>query len=340
MDLHLSGKRAMVTGSTSGIGEGIAKALAKEGATVIVHGRNREQADRVAYEINRRGNGGNAYVAIGDLSTDESSRVVITESLKLLDSIDILVNNAAVYINRGWTDTTPNQWSEIYNFNVLSAVRMVRLVIPQMKKLKWGRIIQMSTGEATQPFAFMPDYAASKAALVNITVSLSKELSQTGITVNTISPGIIVTPSVQQFYRQTASNKGWGTDCKEIEKHILREVLNNPTGLLGTIEDVANLVTFVASPLASYINGAAIQQKIDKRESQIHESHSKVYNDNLQIEIDSLEWVSEQIHMYTKIIISERMQTIVEAKIRDLERRMEKTKYIGILIHYLQRLKL
>jgi NAD(P)-dependent dehydrogenase (short-subunit alcohol dehydrogenase family) len=170
-----------------------------------------------------------------------------------------LINNAAVYVNRGWTDATPDQWAELYNFNVLSAVRMIQLVIPQMKNLRWGRIIQMSTGEATQPFAFMPDYAATKAALVNITVSLSKELAQTGITVNTISPGIVVTHNVEQFYRQTAINKGWGTDWKEIEKHILTEVLNNPVGRLGTIEDVANLVAFIASPLASYINGANLR---------------------------------------------------------------------------------
>jgi 3-oxoacyl-[acyl-carrier protein] reductase len=112
---------------------------------------------------------------------------------------------------------------------------MIQLVIPQMRNLGWGRIIQMSIGEATQPFAFMPDYAATKAALVNITVSLSKKLTLTGITVNTISPGIIVTQNVEQFYHQTAINKGWATDWKEIEKHILTEVLNNPVGRLGCV---------------------------------------------------------------------------------------------------------
>ena len=262
----MSGKRVLVTGSTSGIGEGIVKILAHEGANVIVHGRNKQQADRIAEEINKKrssissnDNGGKAYVAIGDLSKDEGAKEVVRESLKSVGDIDILINNAAVYVNRGWTDATPNQWAELYNFNVLTAVRMIQLVIPRMKNLGWGRIIQMSTGEATQPFAFMPDYAATKAALVNITVSLSKELAQTGITVNTISPGIIVTHNVIQFYRQTAIDKGWGTDWKEIEKHILTEVLNNPVGRLGTIEDVANLVAFVSSPLASYINGANLR---------------------------------------------------------------------------------
>ena len=264
MDLQLSGKRALVTGSTSGIGEGIAKVLAQEGANVVIHGRNKQQADRIADEINSKSIGGSsingkAYVVIGDISTDEGAKEVVIESLGLVDDIDILINNAAAYVNRGWTDATPDQWAEIYNYNVLSAVRMIQFVIPRMKNLQWGRIIQMSTGEATQPFAFMPDYAAAKAALVNTTVSLSKELTKTGITVNTISPGIIHTRNVEQFYRQTAINKEWGTNWKEIEKHILTEILNNPVGRLGTIEDVANLVAFVASPLASYISGANLR---------------------------------------------------------------------------------
>jgi len=129
-----------------------------------------------------------------------------------------------------------------------------------MKKQNWGRIIQMASGEATQPFAFMPDYAATKAALVNLTVSLSKELANTGITVNTISPGIILTPGVEHFYREMATTRGWTTrSWDEIEKHVVREVLSNPLGRLGRVEEVANLVAYVSSPLADYINGANLR---------------------------------------------------------------------------------
>ncbi|MDQ3836800.1 MAG: SDR family oxidoreductase, partial [Thermoproteota archaeon] len=191
MDLQLAGKRALITGSSGGIGEGIANVFGKEGAVVVIHGRNKTNAERVAKEI--KDNGGTAYVALGDLSTDEGASKVFSFAMSLTGGIDILVNNAADYKNRSWADSTPDDWAELYNLNVLSAVRMIRSILPQMKKNGWGRIIQISSGEATQPFAFMPDYAATKAALNNLTVSLSKELASSGITSNTISPGIIVT---------------------------------------------------------------------------------------------------------------------------------------------------
>jgi NAD(P)-dependent dehydrogenase (short-subunit alcohol dehydrogenase family) len=105
----------------------------------------------------------------------------------------------------------------------------------------------------------MPEYAAAKAALVNVTVSLAKRLASTGITVNTVSPGIVVTPGVERFYREVAAARGWGEDWPDIEAAVLREVLGNPAGRLGRPADVADLVAFVVSPLGGYINGANLR---------------------------------------------------------------------------------
>jgi 3-oxoacyl-[acyl-carrier protein] reductase len=105
----------------------------------------------------------------------------------------------------------------------------------------------------------MPDYAASKAALLNLTASLAKHLDRTGITVNTVSPGIVVTPGVQEFYRLEAGRRAWGEDWPATEAGVLTEILDNPTGRLGRPQEVADLVAFVASPLAGYINGANLR---------------------------------------------------------------------------------
>jgi 3-oxoacyl-[acyl-carrier protein] reductase len=259
MDLQLKDKVALVTGSSSGIGASIAKTLAREGATVIVHGRNAERTKRVADEIKEQD--GKAFAVIGDLSKETGAKTVVEEAFKSAGRIDILINNA------GGTDTAPvtwesgslADWKEKFEQNFFSSVRILQAVLPQMKNLGWGRVVQISTGLATQPGTFMVDYAAAKAAMNNTTVSLAKEFARFGITINTVSPGPIVTPAFEHVARSVAEANGWGGDWDAIEKKFAQEVVPTPVGRVGRVEEIANAVAFLASPLAGFINGANLR---------------------------------------------------------------------------------
>jgi NAD(P)-dependent dehydrogenase (short-subunit alcohol dehydrogenase family) len=251
MDLQLEGNRALVTGSDASTGAAIAHRLSTEGAAVVIHGRKAEAVNDVVDTI--RSGGGQATGTVADLVNPAECERFIAATMAE-GPIDILVNNAGAFVIRGWDEATPEDWLTLYAVNVAATVRCIQGFLPSMRARGWGRIIQIGTGEAINPFATMPDYAATKAALLNLTVSLSKHLARSGVTVNTVSPGIIVTPGVEQFYRLEASHRGWGGDWKTIETHILAEVLDNPVGRLGRPEEVADLVAFVASPLACRSN--------------------------------------------------------------------------------------
>jgi len=256
LDLQLAGRRAVVTGSSAGIGEAIARRLAAEGAAVTVHGRRAEAVDTVVEAITSAG--GQASGAVADLA-DRGECAGFVSGVLAGGGADILVNNAGAFVNRGWDEASPEDWLDLYAINVAAAVRCIQGFLPAMCAAGWGRIVQIGTGEAINPFPTMPDYAATKAALLNLTASLAKHLNRTGITVNTVSPGIVVTPGVAEFYRLEAARRGWGQDWPAIEAGVLAEVLDNPTGRLGRPAEVADLVAFVASPLAGYINGANLR---------------------------------------------------------------------------------
>jgi NAD(P)-dependent dehydrogenase (short-subunit alcohol dehydrogenase family) len=256
MDLQLKGRRALVTGSSSGIGAGVARMLAEEGAVVVVHGRNRERADGVAAEI------GAAGVALGDLSTDEGADAVFEASRKALGGdIQILVNNAGGGVggttSRGVLDATPSEWVATYEANTLAAVRLIRRAAPAMIEAKWGRIINVSSAVGVQPNNLGPDYSGAKAAINNLTVTLAGSLKGSGITVNTVSPGVIITPAMLKWGRQIAAQSGWGDPPPdELEKRIAMERLNLPAGRIGRVEDIGLVVCVLASPRSGYITAA------------------------------------------------------------------------------------
>jgi 3-oxoacyl-[acyl-carrier protein] reductase len=254
MDLRLCDRCALITGAGGDIGQGIAQAFLREGAAVILHDLNGASLEAIASGLT-----GEVHTVVGDLASNDDVRRIADEALAVSGHVDILVNNAATYTHGSWLDDKPEDMLKLYDVNVVGAARLIQRLAPGMRERHWGRIIQIASGDATEPLAFMSAYAATKAALVNLTVGLAKSLANTGITVNTVSPGIIATDHVKGFYQALAVQLGWGNEWAEIERHILTEVLPNPTGTLGTVEQVADLVVFVASPLAGYINAANIR---------------------------------------------------------------------------------
>lgn len=252
MDLQLEGKRTLVSGSSSGIGVAIARMLAREGAKVVVHGRNPERARQVAADI------GAAGVAIGDLATDEGALAVHSEARETLGgSIEILVNNA------GGTDTatTPPlaisaaQWLAQYQGNTLAAVRLAQHAVPAMVDAKWGRVIQISSAVALQPNNLGSDYSAAKAALNNFTVSLAGSLHGAGVTVNTVTPGVIMMETLLAWGR---SQFGADLSVEEVTRSMAEARIFDlpPAGRLGTPEDVAVVVAMLASPLSGFVTGS------------------------------------------------------------------------------------
>lgn len=259
MDLQLAGKTALVTGSTAGIGVGIAAILAREGATVVVHGRDEARGTAVRDRI--RSDGGAAELVIGNPTSDAGAQDLFERAREAVGPLDILVNNMGVYAPTTWNSAEPRHWTELYEANVVSAVRLVRLAAPEMRERGWGRIINNGSGEGAQPQAQLPDYAATKGALHNMTVSLAKHLAGTGVTVNTIAPGIIVTPALREFFARTARERGWQDpdDWASVERRVVEEWADNTVGRLGTVEEVGDFFAYVASPRSGFINGSILR---------------------------------------------------------------------------------
>lgn len=255
MDLQLKGRRALVTGSSSGIGEAIARMLAEEGAAVVVHGRNRERAAAVAADIKAAG------VAIGDLSTDDAAAAVHAEACAALGgNIEILINNAGGS-STGNTSKTPVEIStddflSNYNANALAAVRLCRLATPGMIAAKFGRIINVSSAVAVQPNNLGADYSVAKSALNNYTVSLAGSLKGVGITVNTLSPGIIMVDGLLRFGRQKFGDPDMSFD--DVSQRLAAEKVFDlpPVGRLGMPRDLAIVACMLSSPLSGFITGS------------------------------------------------------------------------------------
>ncbi|HEV7713425.1 MAG TPA: SDR family NAD(P)-dependent oxidoreductase [Asanoa sp.] len=249
MDLKLSGKRALVTGASGGLGAEIAAVLAAEGATVVVHGRDPARTKQVAAAVD-------GEAVIGDLATDDGAAAVAAGA----GEVDILVNNAGFYDPAtGWADADADAWADIYNVNVLSSVRLIRHLVPAMRAKGWGRVIQISSVTGEMPAASQPHYAASNAARLNLARSLARELKHTGVTSNAIAAGGILVPTTREYLMGLARANGWGDTWEEVERNAAPIRAGNDVGRIGQPREYADLVAYLASPIADYITGATIR---------------------------------------------------------------------------------
>jgi NAD(P)-dependent dehydrogenase (short-subunit alcohol dehydrogenase family) len=258
MDLKLDGRRALVTGSSSGIGTAIAEMLAVEGASVVVHGRNAQRAAAVAERIAEQG--GRSAVALGDLSSDESAAAVADAAIDAFGGIDILVNNAGGSVeakDKSWFGMSTDDWITTYQANVLAAVRLIHRLVPPMRERGWGRIINIGTGASITPTSGQPDYGPAKAAMLNMSLGLSKALAKTGVTSNTVSPGMIRTEGLERFLRTFAEKCGWGDDVAQAEAYVLKGT-GQTVSKVGEIDDIAYVVAMLASPRSDFINGTNV----------------------------------------------------------------------------------
>jgi len=255
VDLKLAGRRALVTGSSSGIGEATARMLAAEGARVVVHGRNRERAEAVAAAI------GAAGVAIGELASDETTAAVHAEAVAALGgNVEILINNAGGNA-RGNTSKTPveiaiDDYVANYQANALAAVRLCKLCVPDMVAAKFGRIVNVSSAVAVQPNNLGTDYSAAKSALNNFTVSLAGSLRGVNVTANVLTPGIILVEGLLRFGRAKFGDPDMSFD--EVNARFASEKVFEipPVGRLGLPEELAMVACMLASPSAGFITGA------------------------------------------------------------------------------------
>jgi len=254
MQFDFSGRTVLVTGSNKNTGAIIASRLAGCGAQVVVHSNS---ADGSAAEAARSHN--NASAVEGDLASEAGCQQVLEQLTRQDLAVDILVNNYGTAGFATWESAATDDWLDMYQKNVLSAARLIQGLVPGMKERGWGRIVNLGTIGSHRPNAIMPHYYSAKGALATMGVSLAQELSGTGITVNTVSPGLIHTPDLEAGYRARATKKGWGDDWEDILAHIVAEDFPNPCQRLATREEVADLVTFLCSDNAAFINGQNIR---------------------------------------------------------------------------------
>jgi len=254
MDLQLEDKTALVTGSTAGIGFAVASLFAREGAAVVISGRSQRRVDEAVERIRQEHPDARLKGVAADLAAREGFELVTG----VVPAVDILVNNLGIYEVRPFAEISDEDWLRFFEVNFLSGARLSRFYLPKMLEKNWGRIVFISSESALQIPVEMIHYGVTKTAQIALARGLAETTAGTNVTVNSVLPGPTRSEGVEQFVQEVAKSRG--VDAATVEKEFF--LSTRPTSLLkrfATPQEVAAMVVYVCSPLASATNGAALR---------------------------------------------------------------------------------
>jgi NAD(P)-dependent dehydrogenase (short-subunit alcohol dehydrogenase family) len=254
MNIDLSGKQAVVSGSSAGIGFAIARGLADSGAAVVVNGRSAKTTDAAARRLSELVPGAKVAGVAADLSTADG----VAQFVSSVGTTDILVNNLGIFEPKPFEAITDDDWHRFFDVNVLSGIRLARAYLPAMVKRDWGRIVFISSESGLNIPVEMIHYGMTKTAQLAISRGLAEQVAGTGVTVNAVLPGPTRSEGVGDFFAKLAKEKG--VTQAEMESQFIAQ--NRPSSLLrrlATVDEVANMVLYVCSPQASATTGAALR---------------------------------------------------------------------------------
>jgi NAD(P)-dependent dehydrogenase (short-subunit alcohol dehydrogenase family) len=252
MTIDLSGRVAVVTGASEGIGAATVRALAAHGAQVAFCSRSAGNGEALAGGLSGLPGSGHPYVA--DMSDAAAVNTFLDAVEADLGPADILVNNVGASPSRNFLHMSDADWTGLFELNLMSAVRCTRRVLPAMRKTGWGRVVMVATAGAKYPNPALVDYAASKAAMVATACALAKKYAADGVLVNSVLPGLIRTSMWERTAAEVAS--ATGTSAEDV---FAQRGANVPVRRYGSPDEVAAAILFLSSQYAGYVNGAAIE---------------------------------------------------------------------------------